>query len=98
MICLKNVISSLSRDLQYMQEEITKIKERNTQVEFDKAWETSWTRKLVIAFMTYVIALVWLIIIGESVAWLKAVVPTGGYLLSTLSLVWIKKWWITNKN
>ncbi|MBT3413181.1 MAG: hypothetical protein HOJ15_03260 [Candidatus Jacksonbacteria bacterium] len=81
-----------------MQEEITKIKERNTQVEFDKAWETSWTRKLVIAFMTYVIALVWLIIIGESVAWLKAVVPTGGYLLSTLSLVWIKKWWITNKN
>ncbi len=77
-----------------IEREIANIRERNTRVESDKAWETSVTRRFSIAAMTYAIAAVWLSVIGESSIWLKAAVPTGGYLLSTLSLPLIKRRWI----
>lgn len=80
-----------------IEKEIEIIKDRNKKVENDKAWETSWTRRISVAIMTYVIALLWLIIINESIPFLKACVPTGGYLLSTLSLLFVKKRW-ENKN
>lgn len=77
-----------------IEKEIEIIKERNGRVEADKAWETSWVRRLFIAVVTYGIALWWMTSIGETSAHLKAAVPTGGYILSTLSLPFIKKWWI----
>lgn len=33
-------------ELKELEEEVLKIKERNKRVELDKAWETSWTRKI----------------------------------------------------
>ena len=77
-----------------IEREIGIIQERNARVEADKAWETSLTRRVFIAVVTYLIAASWLAIIGESMIWLKAVVPTGGYLLSTLSLPFVRKWWV----
>ena len=65
-------------------------------MESDKGWETSWTRRLFITISTYVIAGVWLVMIDDSFPWLKAFVPSAGYLLSTLSLPFIKKWWIAH--
>jgi hypothetical protein len=76
-----------------VEQEILEIKERNRKVEIDKAWETSWTRRLSIVIFTYVAAEIWLLIINESNSWLKAVVPVAGYILSTLSLPQIKKFW-----
>ena len=76
-----------------IEQEIKTLRERNARVEMDKAWETSLTRRMFIAAVTYLVAASWLAIIGESAIWLKAVVPTGGYLLSTLSLPFVKKWW-----
>ncbi len=73
--------------------EIQLIKERNKRVELDKAWEISWTRRLVIAVSTYFIAGIWLVLIHDSYPWLKAFVPAGGYLLSTLSLSFFKNVW-----
>ncbi len=35
-------------ELKELEEEVLKIKERNKRVELDKAWETSWTRKICI--------------------------------------------------
>ncbi len=34
---------------------LAEIESRNARVENDKAWETSWTRKISILFMTYMI-------------------------------------------
>lgn len=76
-----------------IEQEIGIIKERNDRVEADKAWETSCTRRMFIAAVTYCVALLWLNLIDETNIYLKAVVPTGGYILSTLSLPFIKKWW-----
>lgn len=77
-----------------IEQEILKIKERNVRVEQDKAWERSWSRRLTIAVFTYIIAEAWLLIISEPNSWLKAFVPVVGYILSTLSLPPIKKFWV----
>ncbi len=79
-----------------IEKEIEIIKERNSRVETDKAWEVSWVRRLFISASTYVIAGIWLVVINDSLPWLKAFVPAGGYLLSTLSLPFVKKWWVKN--
>ena len=87
---------AMEERLQKLEEEVGSIKERNFRVESDKGWETSWTRRLFITISTYVIAGVWLVMIDDSFPWLKAFVPSAGYLLSTLSLPFIKKWWIAH--
>ena len=78
-----------------IEQEIQNIKERNQKVENDKAWEKSWTRRIFIAIMTYVIAIVWLVMISDTMPALKALVPALGYLLSTLSLSFLKSWWMS---
>lgn len=78
-----------------IEQEILEIKERNKKVEQDKAWELSWTRRIVIAAITYIIAAAWLVVIHEPNLWWKAFVPVAGYILSTLSLSAIKNWWTT---
>lgn len=83
-------------EIKDLEKEIGIIKERNSRVEADKAWEVSWARRLFIAISTYVIAGVWLMVIKDSFPWLKAFVPSAGYLLSTLSLPFIKEWWVKN--
>lgn len=77
-----------------MLDELAAIKLRNARVERDKAWETSWVRRGFIMTITYVIAASYMHISGLGNALLGACVPTGGYLLSTLSLPVIKQAWI----
>jgi hypothetical protein len=77
-----------------IEKEINEIKLRNSRVETDKAWEKSFTRRFFISAMTYVIALIWLLMIHDTIPWLKAFVPVIGYILSTLSLPFIKNWWL----
>lgn len=78
--------------------EISLIKERNQRVEIDKAWEISWARKIIIAVVTYIVALLFLYAINESLYFLKALIPTGGYILSTLTLGSVKEFWVKNMN
>jgi hypothetical protein len=78
-----------------VEKEINEIKERNSRVELDKAWETSLLRRGFIAAITYIVALTWLVLIDETNVGLKAVVPVAGYLISTFSLPWLRGIWIT---
>lgn len=74
--------------------ELADIRERNKRVELDKAWETSKTRRVFIVIITYIVASAWMVIIHESAWYYKALIPVAGYVLSTLSLPPLKKWWI----
>lgn len=74
--------------------EIKNIRARNARVEADKAWETSWTRRLIIAVITYVLAASLLVWIRADRPFLAALVPTLGFLLSTLTLSFAKTWWL----
>lgn len=76
-----------------LEQEISEIKERNKKVESEKAWEVSFARKAIIFIFTYVFAVWWLYIIHEQLFWLKALVPSVGYLISTFSLAWFKEFW-----
>lgn len=73
---------------------IRAIELRNQRVERDKAWERSWMRRMVITAITYGTAGLWLVLIGDAFPWFKAIIPAGGYLLSTFSLPLVKQWWL----
>jgi hypothetical protein len=74
--------------------DLSAIAQRNARVEADKAWETSWTRKLLIASLTYIFLLIYLPMLGHQQAYLHATVPVFGYLFSTITLPFVKKWWL----
>lgn len=69
------------------------VEERNIRVDHNKAWETSWTRRLTIAVMTYIFAVILLYVIGADYPFLGAMVPMYGYLMANLSLPIIKNMW-----
>lgn len=77
-----------------MKKDIETIKERNRRVEADKAWETSGTRKLIISIMTYLVIVLFLFIINAPKPWFTALIPTIGFLFSTLTLPIFKEWWL----
>ncbi|HLD02739.1 MAG TPA: hypothetical protein VJC07_03510 [Candidatus Nanoarchaeia archaeon] len=72
---------------------IRNIIDRNKRVELDKAWETSKTRRFIIAVLTYVVIAIFLIAIDVKNPWLNALVPAAGFWLSTLTLPFFKKAW-----
>ncbi|MBU2213899.1 hypothetical protein KKC44_05365 [Patescibacteria group bacterium] len=70
------------------------VLERNARVETDKAWETSFTRRIFIALITYIGAYLLIRYNNLTNPELQALIPSGAYILSTLSLPPLKKWWI----
>ena len=77
-----------------LEQEIKKIQERNKRVEKDKAWETSWTRRICIMILTYIVVIVYSYIIKKyDNILLSSLVPVIGFTLSTLSLKLVRKVW-----
>ena len=48
-----------------IEERIKKIEDRNKRVELDKKWETSWTRKICIMVLTYIVVIIYSYVIEE---------------------------------
>lgn len=77
-----------------LETEIEQIKERNKRVELDKKWETSWTRKICIMILTYIVVIIYSYIIENTDnIFLSSLVPVIGFALSTLSLKGIRYFW-----
>ena len=74
--------------------DIAAIKARNARVEEDKAWETSVARKVLIALLTYAVIVLFFLSAHLPNPWVNAIVPTVGFVLSTLSLPMFKKLWL----
>jgi hypothetical protein len=88
----------LKMELNDLEKEIENIKERNKRVELDKRWETSWTRKICICILTYIVVIIYYYVIRKyDNILLSSLVPVIGFTLSTLSLKYIRKIW-ENKN
>lgn len=77
-----------------LKQEIEKIKERNKKVEVDKAWETSLFRKILIALLTYIVIVIFFYAASLPRPFLNSIVPTLGFLLSTLTIPIFKNIWI----
>jgi len=77
-----------------LENRVTALEERNKRVETDKGWETSWTRRILIGIFTFLAIGIYLRAIDISNPWLNAIVPTVGFMLSTLTLPTARKIWI----
>lgn len=76
---------------------VKQLEARNMRVEADKAWETSWARRISIAVLTYIVVAMYLgFVIGIN-PWLNALVPVAGFLLSTLTLSYLKSLYISRR-
>ena len=81
-----------------LEQEIAQIKLRNKRVELDKAWDTSWTRRICICILTYIIVVIYSYIVRNyDNIFLSSLVPVIGFTLSTLSLRLIRKVWENNR-
>ena len=76
------------------EERLKTIEKRNKKVELDKAWETSWSRKIIIAILTYIVIVLFFHVTQLTKPFINSIVPTIGFVLSTLSLPFFKKIWI----
>ena len=77
-----------------LEKEIKEIKQRNKRVEADKAWETSFARKIIIAILTYFTIVIFYFFAGLPNPFMNAIVPTIAFVLSTLSLPFFKRIWL----
>lgn len=80
-----------------LENRIADIEKRNKKVELDKKWEGGLTRRVLLMIFTYLAIFLYFKAIGIDPAYLSAVVPTIGFLLSTLTLPIFKRFWIKNQ-
>jgi hypothetical protein len=81
-------------ELEQIKIDIVEIKERNKRVEADKAWEISITRRILVVIFTYAVITLFFYFAGLTKPLINAIIPTIGFVLSTLSIPWFKKIWL----
>lgn len=79
--------------LESLSAEVAALKARNTRVEAAKGWETSWTRRILIAVFTYIVIVLFFLVADLPQPFVNPIVPTVGFLLSTLSLEVVRGRW-----
>lgn len=80
-----------------IEQRITTIEQRNERVEADKKWETSWTRRALLALFTYLAIGLYLWAIHVPRPWINAIVPAVGFMISTLTMPFFKRQWLKRK-
>lgn len=80
-----------------IEKDLRAIKERNQRVELDKAWETSWERKIIITLLTYIVMVLFFYFAGLPRPFINSIVPVIAFVLSTMSLDLFKKIWVNHK-
>ena len=81
-------------NFEQLKNDVASIKNRNKKVEADKAWETSLLRKILVAVFTYLVIVLFFFIADLPKPFTNAIVPTLGFILSTLTIPVFKKYWI----
>jgi len=82
----------MSNDLE---QRIQEIENRNRKVEDDKAWEGSWVRRGLLVIFTYLAVALYLSAINVSNPWINAIVPAIGFMISTLTMPFFKRLWLS---
>ncbi len=80
-----------------LNDQIQKIIARNKKVELDKAWETYYFRKIAIVVVTYIFMCFVFYYLESEKFYIDALIPTFGFILSNLSLDFLKKYWLKRR-
>ncbi len=91
------IISKMTRE-KTLQERIELLEARNRRVEADKAWETSWIRRLLIMGLTYLVVVSYLHFVVRISPWFNALVPVIGFLLSGFTVSLAKQYWLRKRS
>jgi len=83
--------------LEQLTQQINEIQDRNKRVELDKAWEISWTRRIIILLLTYCVMVSFFLIAKLPDPFLNALVPVLAFAISTMTVGIMKKIWINKK-
>ena len=84
----------MDNKIKELEKKINEIEKRNKRVELDKKWETSYTRKICIMVLTYIIVISYSYLVrNNNNIFLSSLIPVIGFGLSTLSLKIIRKIW-----
>lgn len=84
----------MSKDIE---QRLAAIEARNKRVEDDKAWETSWIRRVSIMVLTYFVVVSYLHFVVKIEPWINALVPVIGFALSTLTISLLKSAWLSRR-
>jgi hypothetical protein len=84
-------------EIELLKKRIDALEARNRRVEADKKWETSYTRRVLLFLFTYIAIGLYMWVIDVPRPWLNAIVPSVGFLLSTLTLPFFKDLWLRKK-
>jgi hypothetical protein len=76
---------------------VEQLEARNKRVEADKAWETSWQRRVAIMVLTYLVVVCYLYFVVHINPWINALVPVIGFFLSTLTVRLLKREWMRSR-
>jgi hypothetical protein len=82
---------------QSLEQRVAKLESRNRRVEADKAWETSWTRRLAIMILVYITIVFYLRFVVHISPWVNGFVPAIGYFVSTFTVSFLKKHWLDRR-
>jgi len=80
-----------------LEKRIAAIEQRNGKVEADKAWETSLERRGALVLFIYLAIGIYFWAISMPNPWLNAIVPAAAFLLSTLTLQYLKESWLKQR-
>ena len=81
-----------------LEERVAKLEARNQRVEADKAWELSWTRRILITLLTYFVVVIYLQFVVHINPWINALVPVIGFFTSTFTVGLVKKYWLSRRS
>ncbi len=81
--------------IEELEKEVLELKARNERVELDKAWETSFARKVTIFLLTYAVIVLFFFMADLSKPFVNSIVPAVGFGLSTLTMPYFKRAWIS---
>ncbi len=84
-------------EIKEIKEKVENIEKRNERVEIEKAWETSTFRKVAIAVMTYCLVALFFWVAELPKPFISAIIPTLGFVISTLSFPFFKDYWLKHK-
>lgn len=80
--------------MESIEDRVSRIEERNKNVETEKAWETSWTRRFLLMLFTYISIGAYLKVIDVQRPWISAIVPALAFMISTFTMPYFRKLWM----
>lgn len=87
-------MDDLADRVERLEEDLDRVHRRNRNAEVDKAWEISWTRRLVITLLTYAVIVIYFVAADLPAPFINSVVPAVAFVLATMTLPWFQKPWV----